>query len=197
MLGWEDPLVDNVHQIRKEENRLLTQKGRIRAFNIAYEIVGTLFVTSVIFIMVRNICSPKTRFWLQVHYTKGDIKVEDVFFTLSMLLIPRWTLSALFVVTVEIMSQTAVTCKRVDDFLKVPEPNSVCFQSVIETRGSAKIQCGNFGWYGQPADQKRALKTSLSRFASSVRHFYMFGLTLPLRNADWRRKEQKSKSLRN
>jgi len=96
--------------------------------------------------------------------------VEDVFFTLSLLTLPRLTLGSYFVLAAESISQTTVTCKRVDDFLKVEEPGPACHASENGCKGSVSIRDGDFGWYGQPEEKRnRTRKNSLLRLVSSVR----------------------------
>lgn len=107
--------------------------------------------------------------WLQYRFTNGAFNVPDVFFALSLMMLPRLSMANFFVFAVEFVSETIVASKRVDAFLKIPEPPPASHASKSEANGSVHLHDGNYGWYGQKDEKKvKSQQSSFLRILSKV-----------------------------
>ena len=82
-------------------------------------------------------------------------------------MLPKLTMAHLFVLAVELANEAHVAAKRVDAFLKIPEPGrtNVMDGSVV---GEVKVEQGNFSWYVQRTQTKRSAKKEAIRVFSEV-----------------------------
>ena len=172
MLGWEDPLIENVESFRQKEHRLLRIKSFIRGANQCLPNVNQALVLSITFITVRTLPNRKNLMCpsgVQYRFTEGEFDVPDVFFALSLMSLPRLTLTGFFVLAVEIVNELIISCRRVDEFLKIPETEMTNRKNDNSIPGEVKLHQGNFGWYGQKEETKtKAPKNAMMRALSRV-----------------------------
>lgn len=80
MLGWEDPLAGALRKLRGAEASQVARMARIRACNMALQFIISCLVTFATFAVYRA--------------RGGELAVASVFFSLSLLQLPRRTMSS-------------------------------------------------------------------------------------------------------
>ena len=99
--------------------------------------------------------------------------MPDVFLALSLLMVPKLSLAHLFVLAVELVNEAQVAAKRVDAFLKIPEPESTSIMDGNKD-GQVKVEQGNFSWYVQKTQTKRSTSRTVMRVLSRVKRASLF-----------------------
>eukprot|EP00210_Caulerpa_lentillifera_P006263 g5982.t1 len=147
MLGWEDPLLEKVNNIRSKEHTLLKRVNFIKAKTLAINGYIQTIMACITFVVYR--------------FSGGDFNVPDVLFAISLLNLPRVSVALMFSTAVQSISELAVSTKRLDDFFRLPEMKDISSteESTVE-RGEIIIQNGNFGWFSTSSDNSKAIKQS-------------------------------------
>ena len=95
--------------------------------------------------------------------------MPDVFFALSLMMLPRLSMGGFFLIAVEFCSEAYVASKRMDAFFKIAEPPLTSHPSESDANGSMHVHNGNYGWSGQKDDKKpEDRRNSLRRILSKV-----------------------------
>ena len=105
--------------------------------------------------------------------------MPDVFFALSLMMLPRLSMGDLFLLGAEFASEAYVACKRMDAFLKIAEPPLPGLVSKSGGNGSVHVCDGNYGWYGQedekkPEDKQSCLQQTLTNVCFISVHWDSF-----------------------
>ena len=108
MLAWEDPLYKEIMRIREEEKKYIKWMNVIRAFNFALTFAISPLVNLLVFTVAR--------------YTGAALTVGNIFYSISLLSLPKLFMCEFFVHGVESMSESAVAVQRIGEFLAVEEP---------------------------------------------------------------------------
>ena len=83
--------------------------------------------------------------------------------------LPRLTLTGFFVLAVEVVNELIISCRRVDEFLKIPETEMSNMKNKNGAPGEVRLQQGNYGWYGQKEETKtKAPKNAVMRVLSKA-----------------------------
>ncbi|GLC33196.1 hypothetical protein PLESTB_000360400 [Pleodorina starrii] len=108
MLSWEDPFADALRAIRARETYFSRRMQRIRGVNFAMQFCITPIVAFVTFAVYRA--------------RNGSLKVASVFYSLSLLHLPKLYMVNFFVLAVQTLTELRVSLQRIDAFLSTPEP---------------------------------------------------------------------------
>lgn len=113
MLAWEKPLYLEIMKVRKREQRFIGWMNMIRATNMALTFAIMPLVSFVTFTVAR--------------YTipLDQLTVSNVFFSISLLALPKLTMCEFFVHAVEAISEVRVSVRRIGSFLAFKEPEEV------------------------------------------------------------------------
>ncbi|GIL76011.1 hypothetical protein Vretifemale_5752, partial [Volvox reticuliferus] len=108
MLGWEDPFAEALRSIRSRETSFSRRMQRIRGINFALQFCITPIVSFVTFAVYRA--------------RNGSLNVASVFYSLSLLHLPKLYMVNFFVLAVQTLTELRVSLQRIDKFLATPEP---------------------------------------------------------------------------
>ncbi|GIL44672.1 hypothetical protein Vafri_2198, partial [Volvox africanus] len=109
MLGWEDPFAEALRSIRARETSFSRRMQRIRGINFAMQFCITPIVSFVTFAVYRA--------------RNGSLNVASVFYSLSLLHLPKLYMVNFFVLAVQTLTELRVSLQRIDNFLATTEPS--------------------------------------------------------------------------
>ncbi|GMH35448.1 hypothetical protein BSKO_03316 [Bryopsis sp. KO-2023] len=149
MLGWEDPFIDEVKKLRKEEKKYLMGTSLIRGSNQALNMFISFLAAFTTFATVWGI--GKT------------LDVTGAFYVIVLLSLPKLSMALFFVLAVEKGAELVVSLDRLDKFLSAPEPpkSDRIVQGDGTSPGCVSLAHLDFSW----ATKEPAEKQSLSKAA--------------------------------
>eukprot|EP00210_Caulerpa_lentillifera_P008933 g8524.t1 len=149
MLGWEDPLLEKINDIRKTEHDLLKRMSYIKANTFALNGHIQTVMACLTFVVYR--------------FTGDEFNVPDVLFAISLLSLPRISMTSFFVFAMESISELMVSTKRIDDFFRLPETKDIIStENGIVRDGEITIQDGHYGWFATNGnDEKKETKPTM------------------------------------
>ena len=93
---------------------------------------------------------------VQYRFTDGEFNMPDVLFALSLMILPTLTMGGFFVAAGQFGSEILVATKRIDKFLKTPEPPlKEEKEHHGEERGCINVCHKSYGWYSLEDEKKK------------------------------------------
>eukprot|EP00210_Caulerpa_lentillifera_P008106 g7740.t1 len=160
MLGWEDPLLKEVKNIRNKEHNLLKKMNYIVANTFALSgYIQTIMVCAT-FIVYR--------------FTGDEFHIPDIFFAISLFSLPRVWMAIFFPLGAQNTSELFVSTRRLDTFFRLSEiENFYETNNMKSEKGQIIVKGGNYGWYAIDSDDKNKKKektNSVKKLIQKVRN---------------------------
>eukprot|EP00210_Caulerpa_lentillifera_P007448 g7118.t1 len=147
MLGWEDPLLEEVDGIRKQEHRMLKKMNYIKANSLSITGHIQTIMACATFVVYR--------------FTGNEFNIPDVLFAISLFSLPRMSLAFMFTMAVQTLSELLVSTRRLSDFFRLPEVNQIAIvKNEALQRGEVVIQNGHYGWYSVKNNDTKMQKST-------------------------------------
>lgn len=133
MLAWEKPLCLAILKVREKEQMYIGRMNMIRATNMALTFAIMPLVSFVTFTVAR--------------YTipLEEFTVSNIFYSVSLLALPKLTMCEFFVHAVEAISELRVSVGRIASFLSFKEPDDIPCDDAHEDL-LVHIDHGDFLW---------------------------------------------------
>ncbi len=150
MLAWEKPLYLEILKVREREQMYIGRMNMIRATNMA--------LTFAIMPLVSFITFTVARYTIPLQ----DFTVSNIFYSVSLLALPKLTMCEFFVHAVEAISELRVSVRRIGSFLAFKEPDDVPCDN---TQGDTMVQIdhADFLWQEDSAPTLKDIVFSIER----------------------------------
>eukprot|EP00210_Caulerpa_lentillifera_P006269 g5988.t1 len=147
MLGWEDPLLEEVHGIRNQEHRLLKKMNYIKANSLAMAGYIKTIMACVTFVAYR--------------FTEKEFSIPDVLFAISLFSLPHVSMAIFFTKALQNLNELMVSTKRLNDFFMLPKIKEIA-SAENETlyKGEIMVQNGSYGWYSANGNDSKKQKST-------------------------------------
>ena len=151
MLAWETPLFDEILRVRQREQLYIGRMNIIRATNMALSFAIMPLVSFITFTVAR--------------YTipQEDFTVSNIFFSVSLLALPKLSMCEFFVHAVEAISEVRVSIRRIGQFLGLPEPEEVArYFEMHDDAPLVDVAEADFDWASsvREGDERQFVKKS-------------------------------------